>query len=305
MASNKVKLVEVGLRDGLQNEQVVLSVSQRLQIVKGLIAAGHRAIELGAFVSPKWVPQMAGSAELINHVMPLYKNIKNMHFSALVPNEKGYDLSRETPLKEIAIFLSCTESFSQKNMNCSIAESFARYELVLKRARKDKIKVRGYLSVCFGCPYEGDVDPKVVIAMTLRLLKMGVYEVSLGDTIGIANPKQVTQLLKKLKTKTKLSKVAMHFHDTRGVALANTLASVNEGVRIFDSSIGGLGGCPYAPGSLGNVATEDMVNLLHGMDFKTGLSLRKLVELNKVISEMMGKALSSRVGALSPAKFAD
>ena len=306
--SKKVRLIEVGLRDGLQNEKVQLSVDQRYTIVEGLIAAGHREMELGAFVSPKWVPQMAGTAELCAQVLMKYpqrtaKNAKGYRFSVLVPNEQGYNSALPTGIQEIAIFAAATESFSKKNINCSIEESFERYRLVTQLAKKNKIRVRGYLSVCFGCPYEGAVDPKKVVQFADRLMKLGIYEISLGDTIGIANPKQVRDLVKLLKKKVPLTKVAMHFHDTRGTALANTLASVDLGIRNFDSSIGGLGGCPYAPGSLGNVATEDMVFMLHGLGLQTGLDLRKLVELNKKIAQMMGKNLPSRVGALAPEKF--
>jgi hydroxymethylglutaryl-CoA lyase len=301
--AKKVRLIEVGLRDGLQNESKLLTVDERLQILKGLIEAGHREIELGAFVSPKWVPQMAGTAELVAQALKAYPLKKGHEFTVLVPNDKGYDGAKPTGLKEIAVFLACTESFSQKNINCSIEESFERYASVIARAKKDKILVRGYLSVCFGCPYEGDVAPNKVVKLAERLLKMGVYEVSFGDTIGVANPKQVQALIRKLHNKFKGSQIAMHFHDTRGTALANTLASIQEGVMSFDSSIGGLGGCPYAPGSLGNVATEDMVYMIHGMGLDTGLNLRRLVELNKQIVKMMGKELPSRVGALSPEKF--
>ena len=303
MAKKRIRLVEVGLRDGLQNETKHLTVAQRLTILSDLVAAGQKDVELGAFVSPKWVPQMSGTTELVNQALKLYPSRKGFHFSALVPNDKGYEDARKTSIKEIAVFLACSESFSQKNINCSIEESFVRAQSVLAKAKKDKLKVRGYLSVCFGCPYEGAIDPKRVIKIAERLIKMGVYEISFGDTIGIANPKQVRGLIQGLKKKLKLTQMAMHFHDTRGTALANTLVSAEAGITSFDSSIGGLGGCPYAPGSLGNVATEDMVYLLHSLGYFTGLNLRRLVELNKKITEMMGKSLPSRVGALSPSKF--
>ena len=289
-----IQVVEVGARDGLQNEKVTLSVADRLEFIRRLSGAGLKRIEVGAFVSPKWVPQMNGSKELIQ---TLFKERfpKDVEFSALVPNEKGMEDALQTPIKSIAVFGACSESFSQKNINCSIEESFVRFKSVIADAKKNKIKVRGYLSTAFGCPYEGQVPEKRVIELVVRMLKMGVFEVSVGDTIGVATPKQVKSLLLKLKRKVPLKKIAMHMHDTRGTALANVVASLEMGVSVFDSSTGGLGGCPYAKGSSGNLATDDLVYLLHGMGFKTGVDLGKLISIKPFLEEKISRALPSRV----------
>jgi hydroxymethylglutaryl-CoA lyase len=303
--AKKVQLVEVGLRDGLQNERVILDQETRVSLALQLSLAGAQRIEIGAFVRPDWVPQMSGSKQIIEMCLALKKSKqfkKGVQFSALVPNEKGMQEALSSGISEVAIFASCTESFSRKNLNCSIEESFERFKPVMALAKKHKIKVRGYLSVCFGCPFEGKVPEKKVIELTQRLFKLGVYEVSLGDTIGVATPYQVQSLLKKLQKKISLKKVAGHFHDTRGTALVNILKSFELGVRVFDTSIGGLGGCPYAPGSAGNVSTEDVVYLFHGLGVETGFDLPKLVTLNKWLSHKMNKDLSSKVGKVGPLK---
>lgn len=303
MGKQKVKIVEVGLRDGLQNESTQLSVLQRFELLEKLIDAGTKTFEIGAFVSPKWVPQMAVSKELTELTLSKFPNQKKYQASVLVPNELGMKGALETRIKEIAIFASCTESFSRKNINCSIEESFQRFEPIMKAAKKNKIKVRGYLSVCFGCPYEGDVSEKKVIELAKRLYKLGCYEISIGDTIGIATVNQVTSLFKKLKKAIPVSKLAGHFHDTRGQALVNILAAYGVGVRIFDTSIGGLGGCPYAKGATGNVATEDVVYMFEGMNVSTGLQLEKLIEINHWLEPQMNHALSSRVGKVGLLKI--
>lgn len=293
---SRVEIVEVGPRDGLQNESRSLSVDSRFRFIQQLAGAGLKRIEAGAFVSPQWVPQMQGSQQLILEIFKRRKEFpRDVRFSALVPNMKGMGDALKTPIPEIAVFGACTETFSRKNINCSIDESLARFAEVIKSAKLNKRKVRGYLSVAFGCPYEGKVSEAKVIALVQTYFKMGISEVSIGDTIGVATPKQVHSLLKKLKTKVPLKKVAMHMHDTRGTALANVVASLERGVRVFDSSFGGLGGCPYAKGASGNLATDDLVYMLHGMGFKTGVDLSKLLSLGNFVTEEVGHKLPSRL----------
>ena len=263
-----------------------------------LIDSGVTTFEVGAFVSPKWVPQMAHTAELSEKYSALVKarRYKNLNPSLLIPNMVGFEQVLKTDIKEIAVFISSTESFSQKNINCSIAESLKRVKAVVQAAKKHKIKVRGYLSVCFGCPYEGDVPEKQVVDLVGQLFKLGCYEVSIGDTIGVAQPAQVKSLFGKLKRKFGVKKLAGHFHDTRGQSLANILTALQIGFRIFDSSIGGLGGCPYAKGSSGNVSTEDVVYMVHGLGFTTGIDLEKLVAVNRWLAPQIDHPLPSKVG---------
>lgn len=294
-----VRIVEVGLRDGLQNESSELSVQQRFDLFKKLIEAGSVNFEVGAFVSAKWVPQMAQTGELTKLVlreMTRLKAHKKLFPSVLVPNEIGMNQAIESGIKEVAIFAACSESFSQKNINCSIDESFERFKPVMALAKKHKIKVRGYLSTCFGCPFEGAVDEKKVVQIAKRMLALGVYEISIGDTIGVANVGQVKSLFGKLKKVIPVKKLAGHFHDTRGQSLANILAAYEMGITIFDASIGGLGGCPYAPGAAGNVATEDVVYMFEGMKVKTNLNLAKLIETHRWLQPMINHDLSSKVG---------
>jgi hydroxymethylglutaryl-CoA lyase len=295
--AKSISIVEVGPRDGLQNEATEISVQDRFQFVHQLAAAGLKRIEVGAFVSPQWVPQMKGSAELINQLNSQRKSFaKDIRFSVLVPNEKGMQLAMQTAIKEVAIFGACSEGFSQKNINCTIAESFDRFRAVMKIAKQKKIKVRGYLSTAFGCPYEGYVDPKVTVKLTKEMLKLGVYEVSIGDTIGVATPAQVDNMMKLLKRAgIPFKKIAMHFHDTRGTALANVEASLRAGIVTFDSSLGGLGGCPYAKGSSGNLATEDLVYMLEGMGYKTGVKLEALIALKAKMDQVIGRKLPAKV----------
>lgn len=299
MAVKKITIVEMGLRDGLQNEKVVLDTVTRLELLQRLVEAGSRRIEIGAFVSAEWVPQMAGSAEVAKAAFQSQKTKKiprGVEFSALVPNEKGMRMALEAGFKEVAIFAATSESFSRKNINCSIDESFERFKPVMALAKKHKIKVRGYLSTCFGCPFEGKVSEAKVVQLAQRLHKMGCYEISIGDTIGVADPAQVERIFKRLKKVVPVKKLAGHFHDTRGTALANILAAFHLGVRVFDSSIGGLGGCPYAPGAAGNVSTEDVVYMFQGMGVKTGLDIGKLVELNPWLTEKIQHTLPTKVG---------
>lgn len=300
-----VVIVEMGLRDGLQNEKTVLDANTRVEFAKRLIEAGVKRVEIGAFVSPQWVPQMAGTAEVVEKSFALVKSkqiSKKVEFSVLVPNGRGMTDAIENGVKEVAIFAACSESFSLKNINCSIEESFKRFEPVMALAKKHKIKVRGYLSTCFGCPFEGKVSEAKVIKLAKRMHKLGVYEISIGDTIGVANAGQVESLFKKLKKVIPVKKLAGHFHDTRGQALANILAAYQQGVTIFDTSVGGLGGCPYAPGATGNVATEDVVYMFHGMGIKTGLNLEKLIALNPWVMEQIQHPLPSKVGRVGTLK---
>jgi hydroxymethylglutaryl-CoA lyase len=305
MASKDVTIVEMALRDGLQNEKVVLSTAVRLELLQKLMDAGSRRIEVGAFVSPAWVPQMAGSKEVTLAALQMQKEKKTpkgVEFSVLVPNEKGMALALETNVKVVAVFAAASESFSKKNINCSIEESFQRFEAVLIQAGKNKIKVRAYLSVCFGCPFEGKVPEARVLKLAKRLHQLGCYEISIGDTIGVANPGQVESLFKKLKKVVPVKKLAAHFHDTRGQALANILVCYEQGIRVFDASVGGLGGCPYAPGAAGNVSTEDVTYMFHGMGIRTGLNLEKMVAMNPWITEKIQHALPTKVGKVGPLK---
>ena len=292
--AKKITLVEVGPRDGLQNEKKVLSQEIRLEFARRLADAGLKKIELGAFVSPKWVPQMIGSAELFAKAQKESFS-KKAELSALVPNVHGMNDAVAAGVKHVAIFGSASEAFSQKNINCSIDESLERFAQVLKIAKQNKIKVRGYLSMCFGCPFEGDVPEARVVKLVKKFAELGIYEISIGDTIGVADPAQVRRLVSKLINAVGAKRLAMHFHDTRGTALANILASLDLGITVFDSSLGGLGGCPYSPNSTGNVATEDVVYMLERMGYNTGTDLSKLIELNKWMTEHIGHPLPARV----------
>ncbi len=295
-----VTIVEVGARDGLQNEKVVLSCESRLQLALKLASAGVEQLELGAFVSPQWVPQMAGSKELLMRALELKKDPKSpLHktdISALVPNPRGMQGALDIGLDHVAIFASASESFSRKNINCTIEESFERFGKVIEMAAPTQARVRGYLSMCFGCPFEGEIAEDRVVELVERLVSIGVYEVSIGDTIGIADPAQVRRLVSRLINAVGPERLAMHFHDTRGTAMANILASLDLGIRVFDSSLGGLGGCPYAPAATGNVATEDVVYMLHRMGFDTGIDLQKLIDMNGWMARLIEHELPSRVG---------
>lgn len=299
MSAKKATLVEVGLRDGLQNEKSLIDVETKVELARRLANAGLRRLEVGAFVHPKWVPQMAGSMEVTKAVLAL-KGAGLVPFkaewSALVPNERGMTEALASGVGEVAVFAACSESFSKKNINCSIDESFERFIPVFRLARKNRLKVRGYLSTCFGCPFEGDVDPKLVIRLAKRLVKLGAYEISIGDTIGVATPTAVETMFRSLKRSIPVRRLAGHFHDTRGQALANVLSAWKQGVTVFDTSVGGLGGCPYAPGATGNVATEDVAYMFEGMGIKTGVDLDALINMQGWISEKVGHALPSRVG---------
>ncbi|MCF7542719.1 hydroxymethylglutaryl-CoA lyase [Pseudomonas petrae] len=287
----RVRLVEVGPRDGLQNESSPVSVSDKLQLVHDLADAGVSYIETGSFVSPKWVPQMAGSAELFAGI----QRKDGVTYAALAPNLRGFEDALAAGVKEIAVFAAASESFSQRNINCSISESLDRFLPIMEAARLHGISVRGYVSCVLGCPYEGDISPKQVAAVANELYAMGCYEVSLGDTIGTGTPGATRTLFDVVAGQIPRGKLAGHFHDTYGQALANIYASLLEGIQVFDSSVAGLGGCPYAKGATGNVASEDVVYLLNGLGIETGIDLDTLIAAGQRISDTLGRANGSRV----------
>ena len=287
---SKVTVVEVGPRDGLQNEAAALTVDDRAAFAQALLDAGIPVVEVGAFVSPKWVPQMAGSDEVYRRL----RKPAGARTPVLVPNRKGYDAAREAGVREIAVFTAASESFSRKNTNASIDETFARFGEFVGDAKRDGLWVRGYVSTCFGCPYEGAVDPARVVDVARRLADMGCDEISIGDTIGVGVPTQVEDIAARLGKAMPLERVAVHFHDTRGTALANVLAALDAGITIVDSSAGGLGGCPYAPGASGNLATEDLLYMLDGMGITTGVDLAAVSAASRAIAPRLGHGLPSR-----------
>ncbi|MBW4965768.1 hydroxymethylglutaryl-CoA lyase [Pseudoalteromonas sp. CR1] len=286
---NSVRIVEVGARDGLQNESIV-TTQDKILLINALAQAGLKDIEAGAFVSPKWVPQMADSADVINAL-----DLPNVNLSALTPNLKGAHAAHSTGIKEFAIFTAASESFCNKNINCSIDESITRFSEVMNFARQHNIRVRGYVSCVVGCPYEGDIDPKAVLDVTQKLLDLGCYEVSLGDTIGVGTAKKVTQLIELLLMHIDSSKLAVHFHDTYGQALTNIYAALSLGISTVDAAVAGLGGCPYAKGASGNVATEDVVYLLQGLGIEHGIDLQRLSDAGWEITKALGKQPVSKV----------
>jgi hydroxymethylglutaryl-CoA lyase len=291
--SDQVRIVEVGPRDGLQNEKATIAVADRIALIEGLVGAGLRTIEVGAFVSPKAIPQMVNSDAVLRGV----SDIPNTEFHVLVPNEKGYAVARGAGARVIAVFAAASEGFSRANINCSVAESIERFKPVVARARDDGIRVRGYISCVLGCPFEGEVKPQAVVGVAKTLWDMGCYEVSLGDTIGVGTPLRARQLLRAVAGSVPMAHLAMHFHDTYGQALANLYAGMEEGARTIDCAAGGLGGCPYAPGATGNVATEDVVYMLEGMGIATGVDMTKLVAATNQVSKLIGRAPVSRVAA--------
>jgi hydroxymethylglutaryl-CoA lyase len=295
--SDTVRIVEVGPRDGLQNEQTPVSVASRIEFIEALIGAGLSTIEVGAFVSPKAIPQMVGSDDVLRGVAHLSGD-----FHVLVPNLKGYEAARAAGAKVVAVFASASEGFSQANINCSVAESIERFKPVIARATVDGIKVRGYVSCVLGCPFDGEVAVQAVVDAATTLWDLGCYEVSLGDTIGVGTPRKVKALLRACGEAVPIKNLAMHFHDTYGQALANLYAGLEQGARVIDSAAGGLGGCPYAPGATGNVATEDVVYMLEGMGIKTGVDMQKLVAATNEIAGLLGRPPVSRVAAAINAK---
>jgi isopropylmalate/homocitrate/citramalate synthase len=285
-----VKLIEVGPRDGLQNEKVTIPTQVKIDYITALSDAGLRVIEAGAFVSPKWVPQMADTADVYREI----PKDPGVEYPVLVPNMRGLERAIEVGVKSIAIFTASSETFNKRNINMSIDESFENYAPVVARAREEGIRVRGYVSTAFGCPYEGEVPPEKVLEVSARLLDLGCYEVSVGDTIGVGTPMQVQGVIGILLQVIPASKLAMHFHDTRGTALANTLAALEMGIATFDASSGGLGGCPYAPGASGNLATEDLVYMLDSMAIETGVDLKRLVQASTIIAPYLDHPLPGR-----------
>ncbi len=290
-APGHIRLYEVGPRDGLQNEAKLVPTEVKIRLIELLVAAGLRKIEATSFVSPKWVPQMGDNAQ----VMAGISHLSGVDFAVLTPNLTGYEAAASAGAREVAIFGAASESFSQKNINCSISESLARFAAVMDRAKAENIAVRGYVSCVVACPYEGAIDPEVVADVAAKMIHMGCYEVSLGDTIGAGTPKDIRQLLTSVTARVPLSKLALHCHDTYGQALANILAAIDMGITVIDSAVGGLGGCPYASGASGNVATEDVLYMLNGMGIRTGVNLDKIIEAAWYISDFLGRAPASKV----------
>lgn len=299
MLPKKVKIVEVGPRDGLQNESKQLETSVKIDFINQLSATGLTTIEAGSFVSPKWIPQMADSDIVLKNI----KQRPGVSYPVLVPNLKGFEAAKAAGAKEIAIFAAASETFSQKNINCSIAESIVRFQEVMTAAKKEKIFVRGYVSCVLGCPYEGEIKPEAVAKVAKQLFDLGCYEISLGDTIGIGTPGKAQRLIETVSQLIPLEKLAVHFHDTYGQALANIYAVLEKGIQVIDSSVAGLGGCPYAKGASGNVATEDVIYLLNGLNIQTGVDLEKLLPVGYFICQHLDKKPQSKV-SLARGSFA-
>jgi hydroxymethylglutaryl-CoA lyase len=287
---HEVTIVEVGPRDGLQNEQATVPTAQKIGFIDRLTAAGHKAIEVSAFVSPKWVPQLSDAVEVVQGIAQK----PGVRYIALVPNRTGLDRAFEAGVREIAIFAASSETFSRRNINQGIDESLATYREVTDAALQAGLRVRAYLSTAFGCPFEGAVPEERVVDLTERLVDLGAYEVAISDTIGIGHPGQVARVLDAVIARVPVERLALHFHDTRGTALANVLAGLDQGVTTFDSSAGGLGGCPYAPGAAGNLATEDLVYMLDGLGIETGVLLSGVIAASRFIEPALGHALPSR-----------
>ncbi len=290
----RVKMVEVGPRDGLQNEAIIVPTDVKIELINRLSESGLSAIETTSFVSPKWVPQMADNTQ----VMLGIRRRSDVSYPVLVPGMQGFEAAVAVGVEEIAVFGAASEAFSQRNINCSIAESLERFAPVIVAAHQRNIKVRGYISCVLGCPYQGDVPPETVAQVAQRLLEMGCYEISLGDTIGVGTPIKVQALINKVTQFVPLERLAVHFHDTYGQALANILASLELGVAVIDSSVAGLGGCPYAKGAAGNVASEDLLFMLNGMGIETGVDLDGLIAAGLYISSYLGRPSGSKVAQL-------
>ncbi|KAJ2397419.1 hypothetical protein GGI23_003545 [Coemansia sp. RSA 2559] len=296
-----VKIVEVGPRDGLQNEKTLIPTETKVSLINRLADAGLPVVEATSFVSPKWVPQM-GDAE---KVMAKINRRPGVSYPVLTPNVKGLEAAIAAGAAEVAIFGAASESFSQKNINCSIAESIRRFAQVADAAKKAGLRIRGYVSCVAGCPYEGKVDPRVVASVAKDLSDLGCYEISLGDTIGVGRPREIQKMIDAVAKHVPISQLAIHCHDTYGQALANIYASLESGIRVVDSSVAGLGGCPYAKGATGNVATEDVVYMLEGNGFSTGADLHKLIDVGQWISGELGRPTGSRVARAMLAKAGD
>jgi hydroxymethylglutaryl-CoA lyase len=293
--SEAVRIVEVGPRDGLQNEKAIIAPADKIDLIDRLSDTGLRCIEATSFVSPKWVPQLADAAQVYAGI----RKAPGVSYPVLVPNEQGYTRARAVDVQEIAVFTAASEAFNRKNINASIDESLARFQPVIAAARADGVKVRGYVSTVLGCPYQGEVPVADVVRVSAQLHAMGCYEISLGDTIGIGTPTKARAMLRAVAAEVPMAALAVHFHDTRGQALANILACLEEGVRVVDAAVSGTGGCPYAHGASGNVATEDVVYMLEGMGLATGVDLDKLVATGRWLSALLGRVSGSKVTAAS------
>ncbi len=291
-----VKIVEVGPRDGLQNEPVWVPTDTKVEFIRKLAQCGLTAIEAASFVSPKWVPQMRDASQVLQQVGPL----PEVRLSVLTPNLQGFQRALEADAQEVAVFAAASEAFSQKNLNCSIEESLERFRPILEQAKGLDLPVRGYISCVLGCPYQGEVAPQAVVELAQELTRQGCYEISLGDTIGLGTPRKAQCLIEAVAQEIPLEQIALHFHDTRGQALANLYAGLEMGVQVIDASVSGLGGCPYAQGASGNVATEDVVYLLEGLGIATNLDLPQLIETGRFICDAIGKPSQSKVNQATP-----
>ncbi len=291
-----VRIVEVGPRDGLQNEKAIIPAADKIELINRLSATGLRSIEATSFVSPKWVPQLADAAEVFTGI----SKRPGVSYPVLVPNLQGYERARAAGATEVAVFTAASEAFNRKNINASIDESIERFLPVLGRAREDGVRVRGYVSTVLGCPYQGAVPLADVVRVARRLHDLGCYEISLGDTIGIGTPGPARAMLRAVAAEVPMQALALHFHDTRGQALANLLACLEEGAAVVDAAVSGTGGCPYAPGASGNVATEDVVYMLHGLGIETGVDLHALVATGRWLAGRLGRPSGSKVNLASP-----
>lgn len=296
----KVRIVEVGPRDGLQNEAKPVPVEVKVELIDRLTDAGHVTVEAGSFVSPKWIPQMANT----DQVMARIKRRPGVSYPVLVPNKQGFNAAVEAKCEEVAVFAAASESFSRKNINCSVAESLERFAPVLEAARQHNIRVRGYVSTVVGCPYEGDIAPAAVADLAQKMFAMGCYEISLGDTIGVGTPAKCVAMVEAVAAKVPREKLAVHFHDTYGQALANILAVMDHGITVMDTAVAGLGGCPYAKGASGNVGTEDVVYMLNGLGIEHGVDLAKLAATGRFITQALGRQPASKVSQALAAQLA-
>lgn len=286
-----VRIVEVGPRDGLQNEPTILPAATKIELINALSETGLRTIEVTSFVSAKWVPQMGDNSEVLKRI----NKVPGISYPVLTPNLKGFEAAIAAGAEEVAVFGAASESFTKKNVNCSIEESLNRFQDVMDAAKKAQVKVRGYVSTVVGCPYEGKIKPSAVVRVVDKLLEMGCYEISLGDTIGVGTPGSFTEMLREVTRIAPVNMLAVHCHDTYGQALPNILTSLDFGIAVVDASVSGLGGCPYARGASGNAATEDVVYMLHGLGIETGVDLPRLVNVGKFISEKLGRQSESKV----------
>ena len=292
----RVTICEVGPRDGLQNEGMNVPTAGKIRLIEALAEAGIRVMEATSFVSPKWIPNLADAEDALAGV----RRREGVTYGALVPNLKGLERALAAKVDEVVIFMSASESHNRKNINKSIAQALETYREVVARAKDAGLRLKAALSTCFGCPYEGDVNPSVVVRISEALIAMGADEVGISDTTGMANPRQVHAVVSQVAERVPLEKLSLHFHDTRGAGLANVLAGLQTGVTVYDGSVGGLGGCPYAKGATGNIATEDLVHMLHEMGIKTGVDLQKLIECAKLAQELVGRPLDARVSKVGP-----